>query len=43
MRLRAETSFWVLAAILAGLLFASSVPSPLYVVYQDEWGFPRSR
>ena len=39
MRLRAETAFWALAAILAALLFASSVPSPLYVVYQDEWGF----
>ena len=39
MRLRPVTAFWVLALILCGLLFASSVPSPLYVVYQDEWGF----
>jgi MFS family permease len=39
MRLRTETAFWALAAILAAFLFASSVPSPLYVVYQDEWGF----
>lgn len=28
-----------MAAILGALLFASSVPSPLYPVYQDEWGF----
>lgn len=39
MKLSRNTSFWVLAAILAALLFASSVPSPLYVVYQQEWGF----
>ena len=39
MKLRTATSFWVLAAILGALLFASSVPSPLYVVYQDQWGF----
>ena len=39
MRLRPVTAFWALALILCGLLFASSVPSPLYVVYQDEWGF----
>jgi MFS family permease len=39
MKLRRNTSFWVLAVILAALLFASSVPSPLYVVYQQEWDF----
>ena len=39
MKLSRDTSFWVLAAILAALLFASSVPSPLYVVYQEQWGF----
>ena len=31
--------FWTLAAILGSLLFASSAPSPLYVVYQAKWGF----
>jgi MFS family permease len=31
--------FWTVAFILGALLFASSVPSPLYVVYQAEWGF----
>ena len=36
---RRTASFWLLAAILGALLFASSVPSPLYVVYQAEWGF----
>lgn len=32
-------AFWVLAATLALFLLASSAPSPLYVVYQEEWGF----
>lgn len=32
-------AFWSLAAILALLLFASSAPSPLYIVYQAEFGF----
>jgi MFS family permease len=32
-------AFWSLALILALLLFASSAPSPLYVVYQAQFGF----
>lgn len=32
-------AFWFLAATLALLLFASSAPSPLYVVYQEQWDF----
>ncbi|HUR87264.1 MAG TPA: MFS transporter [Solirubrobacteraceae bacterium] len=32
-------AFWLLAVILGLLLFASSAPSPLYVVYQSEWDF----
>ncbi len=32
-------AFWGLAATLALLLFASSAPSPLYIVYQARWGF----
>jgi len=32
-------AFWLLALTLGALLFASSAPSPLYVVYQAEWGF----
>ncbi len=39
MKLRRSTSFWLLAATLALLLFASSAPSPLYVVYQAHWHF----
>jgi MFS family permease len=39
MRLPRQTTFWLLAAVLGALLFASSVPSPLYVVYQHEWHF----
>lgn len=32
-------AFWLLAITLALLLFASSAPSPLYIVYQAKWGF----
>jgi MFS family permease len=38
-RLGAAPAFWVLAVTLGLLLFASSAPSPLYVVYQQEWSF----
>ena len=38
-RLGRRTAFWGLAATLGLLLFASSAPSPLHVVYQSEWGF----
>lgn len=34
-----RAAFWSLAVILALLLFASSAPSPLYIVYQVRWGF----
>ena len=39
MTMRTTTAFWTMATVLMALLFASAVPSPLYVVYQDEWGF----
>jgi MFS family permease len=32
-------TFWAVAAMIFLYLAASSAPSPLYVVYQDEWGF----
>ncbi|MET8331290.1 MFS transporter [Streptomyces sp. NPDC005181] len=32
-------AFWLLGAIQLLLLFAASAPSPLYPVYQAEWGF----
>ncbi len=38
-KLGRRPAFWLLGTILALLLFASSAPSPLYVVYQAEWGF----
>jgi MFS family permease len=38
-RLAPRPAFWLLAATLALMLFASSAPSPLYVVYQQHWGF----
>lgn len=38
-RLGRTAAFWLLAATLALLLFASSAPSPLYVVYQQQWQF----
>jgi predicted MFS family arabinose efflux permease len=34
-----STAFWTLAVVLGMLLFASSVPSPLYPVYQAQWDF----
>jgi MFS family permease len=39
MRLRRDIAFWALAVMLGALLFASSAPSPLYVVYQAQWEF----
>lgn len=38
-KLGRSAAFWFLAATLALLLFASSAPSPLYIVYQARWGF----
>ncbi len=38
-RLPREVAFWAVAVTLGFLLFASSAPSPLYVVYQHEWRF----
>ncbi len=32
-------TFWAIAATIALYLAASAAPTPLYVVYQDEWGF----
>jgi MFS family permease len=32
-------AFWLVASVLFGLLLASGAPSPLYRVYQAEWGF----
>jgi MFS family permease len=39
LELRRPAAFWLLAVTLGLLLFASSAPSPLYIVYQAEWGF----
>lgn len=39
MKLRPTAAFWILTVILGALLFASSVPSPLYVIFQDRFGF----
>ena len=39
MKLRPIPAFWTLTVILGALLLASSVPSPLYVVFQDQFGF----
>src|ERR671925_2111323 len=38
-RVERSTAFWILAVIFGALLFASAVPSPLYVVYQQQWDF----
>jgi len=39
LRLGRAAAFWFLSATLGLLLFASSAPSPLYIVYQQRWGF----
>jgi MFS family permease len=39
LKLGRAPSFWLLVATLALLLFASSAPSPLYIVYQAKWSF----
>ncbi|HMJ37469.1 MAG TPA: MFS transporter [Baekduia sp.] len=38
-RLPPTAAFWMLTVTLAFLFFASSAPSPLYVVYQSAWHF----
>lgn len=39
MTLSRPVTFWAIAATVALYLAASAAPTPLYVVYQDEWGF----
>jgi MFS family permease len=38
-KLTHPVAFWLLAVILGLLLFASSAPSPLYIVFQAQWHF----
>ena len=38
-RLGPETSLWLTGLILLSFLAASSVPSPLYALYREMWGF----
>jgi predicted MFS family arabinose efflux permease len=38
-KLHSEAAFWLVAALLFVLLLSSGAPSPLYRVYQSEWGF----
>ena len=38
-RLSRPVAFWMLSLTLGFLLFASSAPSPLYIVYQARWHF----
>ncbi|MEP9391795.1 MFS transporter [Gordonia sp. VNK1] len=38
-RLHPHRAFWVIAATVVMVLFASAAPSPLYPVYQQLWGF----
>jgi hypothetical protein len=37
--LRMRAAFWSMAAVFALLVFAVAAPSPLYRVYQADWGF----
>ncbi|GGT04704.1 MFS transporter [Streptomyces chromofuscus] len=38
-RIPRAAGFWLLALTLLALLAASAAPSPLYVIYQHQWGF----
>src|SRR5262245_37324002 len=38
-RLPTTASFYLLASIVVTLLASSSAPTPLYAVYQHDWGF----
>src|SRR4051812_17972749 len=38
-RLPSGVAFWLLASVAVALLAGSSAPTPLYAVYQAEWGF----
>ena len=38
-RVTHDVAFWMIAATLICFAAASSAPSPLYVVYQEQWGF----
>ncbi|MGH8861755.1 MAG: MFS transporter [Jatrophihabitantaceae bacterium] len=42
MKLSRTATFWVVVAAYLTLMISASTPSPLYVVYQDEWHFPTS-
>ncbi|MDX6678880.1 MAG: hypothetical protein QOE31_2932, partial [Solirubrobacteraceae bacterium] len=41
-RLSHARAFWAMAAIAVTFPAASAVPSPLYSVYQERWGFSSS-
>src|SRR3954462_13866580 len=41
-RLSHDRAFWAMAAITVTFPAASAVPSPLYAVYQQRWGFSAS-
>lgn len=38
-RLPRAAAFWLVGATLLAFMFAAGAPSPLYVVYQAQWGF----
>jgi MFS family permease len=39
---RRKATFWTIAAMLPLLLASAAIPSPLYRVYQSQWGFSAS-
>ncbi|WP_220503638.1 MFS transporter [Microbispora sp. H13382] len=38
-RMSGRAGFWLLAGTLVAFMVAASAPSPLYVIYQQRWGF----
>jgi hypothetical protein len=39
-RIPQAAAVWVLAAVLWAFFAAAAAPSPIFLVYRDEWGFP---
>ena len=36
-----RVAFWLVALILAATMLGTTLPTPLYVIYQTQWHFPR--
>ena len=39
---RRRAAFWLLAFVFAATMLGTTLPTPLYVIYQAQWHFPAS-